>query len=298
MRSSEYGPEAMLLHFDDEERFARQLATAAGLVPQRIARHRFPDGEFKLTLPPGATGRVILLRSLHHPNEKLVELMLAAQTARDLGARELVLVAPYLGYMRQDIAFHAGEAVSQKIVGRFLADLFDTVITVDPHLHRTGELHTAVPAARALAVATAPLLAQFFIGKEDDPVLIGPDEEAEQWVRAAAAGRYQWTVCRKTRNGDRDVAVALPDLDVRGRDVVLIDDIASTGRTLAQTVYGLWAAGVANIDVFVTHPVFVDDALDVLRAAGVGSIWSSDTVPHATNAISVVPLLADALRRL
>jgi ribose-phosphate pyrophosphokinase len=288
----------MLLYFDDEERFAQRLATATGLAPQRIDRHRFPDGEFKLTLPPGLTERVIVLRSLHHPNEKLVELMLAAQTARELGARELILVAPYLGYMRQDIAFHAGEAVSQKIVGRFLADLFDTVIAVDPHLHRTGELHAAVPAARAIAVATAPLLAPFFNGKVDNPILIGPDEEAEQWVRAAAADRYQWTVCRKTRNGDRDVEVALPGTDVRGRDVVLIDDIASTGRTLAQTIYGLWGAGVANIDIFVTHPVFVGDALDVLRAAGVGSIWSSDTVPHPTNAISVVPLLANALRQL
>jgi len=288
----------MLLHFDDELQFARQLATAAGLTPQQIARHRFPDGELKLTLPPRLPERVILLRSLHQPNEKLVELMLAAQTARELGARELILVAPYLGYMRQDIAFRAGEAVSQKIVGWFLADLFDTVITVDPHLHRTGELHTAVPAAHAIAVATAPLLARFLEGKEDNPILIGPDEEAEQWVRAAAADRYPWTVCRKTRNGDRDVEVALPGIDVKGRDVVLIDDIASTGRTLAQTVYGLWAAGVANIDVFVTHPVFVGDALDVLRAAGVGSIWSSDTVPHPTNAISVVPLLAEALRRL
>jgi ribose-phosphate pyrophosphokinase len=288
----------MLLHFEDEERFAQQLAAAANLAPQRIARHRFPDGELKLTLPPALPPRVVVLRSLHQPNEKLVELMLAANTARELGARELVLVAPYLGYMRQDIAFQPGEAVSQRIVGRFLASLFNTVIAVDPHLHRTGALGTAVPAARAIAVATAPLLAPFLARREDDPVLIGPDEEAEQWVRAAADGRYAWTICRKTRNGDRDVEVALPEMDVRGRDVVLIDDIASTGRTLVQTVHGLWDAGAANIDVFVTHPVFVGDALDHLRAAGVGSIWSSDTVPHPTNAISVVPLLADALRRL
>lgn len=288
----------MLLHFEDEEPFARQLAAATGLAPQRIARHRFPDGELKLTLPARVPERAVLLRSLHQPNEKLVELLLAAQTARELGARALVLVAPYLGYMRQDIAFSAGEAVSQTIVGRFLSTLFETVVTVDPHLHRTGELRTAVPAAHAVAVATAPLLAPFLARRVDHPVLIGPDEEAEQWVRAAAGQRYEWAVCRKTRSGDRDVEVALPGMDVRGRDVVLIDDIASTGRTLLRTVDGLWSAGAANIDVFVTHPVFVGDALDVLRAAGVDSIWSSDTVPHPTNAISVVPLLADALRQL
>lgn len=286
----------MLLHFEDEERFAGQLATATGLAPHRIVRHRFPDGELRLTLPARVPERVTLLRSLHQPNEKLVELMLVAQTARDLGARELVLVAPYLGYMRQDVAFAPGEAVSQHIVGRFLATLFETVITVDPHLHRTGELQMAVPSERAIAVATAPLLTRFLDAKVQRPILIGPDEEAEQWVRAAAADRYEWTVCRKTRNGDHDVEIALPGVDVRGRDVVLIDDIASTGRTLAQTAYRLWPAGVAGIDVFITHPVFAGDALAVLRAAGVGSIWSSDTVPHPTNAISVVPLLAEALR--
>lgn len=288
----------MLLFFDDEERFAHELAAAAGLAPHRITRHRFPDGELKLTLPARVAERAVVLRSLHHPNEKLVELLLAAQTARELGARTLVLVAPYLGYMRQDIAFNAGEAVSQKIVGRFLSTLFETVVTVDPHLHRTGELRTAVPAAHAMAVATAPLLAPFLARRVDHPLLLGPDEEAEQWVRAAAGQRGEWALCRKTRNGDRDVEVALPALDVRGRDVVLIDDIASTGRTLLRAVDGLWSAGAANIDVFVTHAVFVGDALDVLRAAGVGSIWSADTVPHPTNAISVVPLLADALRRL
>lgn len=288
----------MLLHFEDEATFAQQLAAATALAPQRIARHRFPDGELRLTLPQALPPRVVALRSLHQPNEKLIELMLVARTARELGARELVLVAPYLGYMRQDIAFSPGEAVSQRIVGKFLASLFDTVIAVDPHLHRTGELGAAVPASRVIAVATAPLVAPFLARREDDPILIGPDEEAAQWVRPAAAGRYAWTVCRKTRNGDRDVEIVLPGMDVRGRDVVLIDDIASTGRTLVQTVHGLWDAGATGIDVFVTHPVFVGDALAQLRAAGVGSIWSCDTVPHPTNAISVVPLLAEALRTL
>ncbi len=111
-----------------------RLAQAAGMTAQAIERHRFPDGELKLRLPVNAAGRlplrVVLLRSLHQPNEKLVELLLAARTARSLGAQQLTLVAPYLAYMRQDIAFHPGEAVSQQVVGGFLAGLFDAVITV------------------------------------------------------------------------------------------------------------------------------------------------------------------------
>jgi ribose-phosphate pyrophosphokinase len=288
----------MLLYFDDEEPFARRLAAAAGLEPRLIARHRFPDGELKLTLPDRLAPRVVLLRSLHHPNEKLVELLLAAGTAHELGARELVLVAPYLGYMRQDSAFNPGEAVSQTIVGRHLATLFDTVITVDPHLHRTGELALAVPCRRPIAVAAAPLVAPLIAHRTEPPVFLGPDEEAAQWVGAAAADRYEWSVCRKVRTGDRRVEVTLPGVDVRGRPILLIDDIASTGQTLLRTVTGLWAAGAARIDVFVTHPVFVGDALHLLHAARVGDIWSSDTVPHPTNAVSIVPLLAEAIGTL
>ncbi|MCZ4328253.1 ribose-phosphate pyrophosphokinase-like domain-containing protein, partial [Brachybacterium paraconglomeratum] len=86
-----------------------------------------------------------LYRSLDQPNEKLVELLLAARTARTLGAPHLTLVAPYLPYMRQDIAFSPGEAVSQRIVGPFLASLVDAVITVDPHLHRVASLRDVVP---------------------------------------------------------------------------------------------------------------------------------------------------------
>jgi ribose-phosphate pyrophosphokinase len=126
---------ACLLYFEDETQFALQLAHDAGLTPALIQRHRFPDGELKLRLPSALPSHVVVLRSLVNPNEKLVELLLVARTARSLGAQRLTLVAPYLAYMRQDIAFHPGEVVSQRVVGQFLASLFDAVITVDPHLH-------------------------------------------------------------------------------------------------------------------------------------------------------------------
>ncbi len=131
---------SLLLHFDDEQDAAMRLAQAGGLATVTVARHRFPDGEIRLRLPQRLPDRVVLLRTLDRPNEKLVDLLLAAHTARSLGAKHLTLVAPYLAYMRQDIAFHPGEAISQRIVGRFLADLFDAGITLDPHLHRVATL--------------------------------------------------------------------------------------------------------------------------------------------------------------
>jgi phosphoribosylpyrophosphate synthetase len=76
-----------------------------------------------------------------------------------------------------------------------------------------------------------------------------------------------------------------------GRAVVLLDDVASTGRTLVGRAQALLARGAATVDVAVTHGLFIGDALDQLRAAGVRHVWSTDSVPHASNCVSVVPLL-------
>lgn len=289
---------AVLLHFDDEAGFARKLAAAAGLHAAEIARHRFPDGELKLTLPPQLPPAVVLLRTLAPPNERLIELLLAAGAARKLGARHLTLVAPYLAYMRQDMAFAPGEAVSQQIVGAWLGAAFDAVIAVDPHLHRTARLQDAVPARTALALQAAPVVGVFLAQQAAGAawMLLGPDEESAPNVRAAAAaGGFDWDVCRKTRRGDRDVQVLLPARDFAGRHLVLVDDVASTGRTLVQAARALRAAGAAAVEVAVTHALFVGDALEQLAAARVGRVWSCDTVPHSTNAVSVAPLIAAGL---
>ena len=288
---------ATLLYFDDEHDAALRLADAAGFTPAQVERHRFPDGELKLRLPDALPERVALLRTLDHPNEKLVELLLAARTARDLGARHLTLVAPYLAYMRQDIAFTPGEAVSQRIVGRFLAELFDALITVDPHLHRVATLQEAAPVQEAIVLSGAPLLADLIAERRPGALLVGPDAESAQWIAQAAARHgFDDGVCTKVRHGDHAVDIELPPVAVAGRAVVLLDDVASTGRTVARAAALLLAAGAASVDVAVTHALFAGDALQVLREAGVGEIWSTDCIAHPTNAVSVAPLIAQALR--
>ncbi len=287
---------ALLLHFEEDQASADRIAQAAQLSNACIARHRFPDGELKLRLPPELPERVVLLRTLNDPNEKLVELLLVAQTARLLGAAHLTLVAPYLAYMRQDIAFQAGEVISQRVVGGFLATLFDAIITVDPHLHRIATLQEAVPLAQATVLSGAPLLADLIASRLDKPLLVGPDEESAQWVAQAAARHgFDHGVCHKIRRGDKDVQIALPDMAVDGRAVVLLDDVASSGHTLAGAAKLLLAAGAASVDVAVTHALFAGDALQIILQAGVGQVWSTDCISHPSNAVSMAGCIADAL---
>ncbi|MGE5453452.1 MAG: ribose-phosphate diphosphokinase [Acidobacteriota bacterium] len=288
---------ATLLHFDDERVAALRLAQACELTPQCVEVHRFPDQELRLRLPVDGHGRMpdtlVIYRSLDRPNDKLVELLLTIEQARQLGARRILLVAPYLAYMRQDMAFHPGEVVSQRIVGPFLARMLDGLITVDPHLHRIATLQEAVPLAFAVSLSGAPALADAIAQHHTRPVLMGPDEEAAQWVTTAAS-RHGWEhgVCTKTRLGDHSVQITLPDLPVKGRQVVLLDDVASSGQTLATATRLLLAAGATTVDVAVTHALFADHAQAVIRAAGVRHIWSTDCIAHDSNAIGMAPILA------
>lgn len=288
---------SLLLAFDDEAPFADGLAAALGVERARVDRHTFPDGESRLRLPSSLPPRVLLLRGLQQPNARLAELMLAAAGARELGARELVLVSPYLAYMRQDMAFTPGEVVSQRHLGRALAAWFDEVVTVDPHLHRIQRLEEVVVGRRCVTLTAAGLIGQWIARREPGALLVGPDAESAQWVAAAAAaGGLPHAICEKRRLGDRDVDVSLPPVGLHGRAVVLVDDVASTGRTLERAARALLAAGAASVDVAVTHALFVGDALPVLREAGVRHVWSTDCIGHPTNAISVQRLIADALR--
>ncbi|MBS0357499.1 MAG: phosphoribosylpyrophosphate synthetase, partial [Proteobacteria bacterium] len=132
-----------------------------------------------------------------------------------------------------------------------------------------------------------------------EALLIGPDGESEQWVaNIAAAGGLECAISHKVRHGDRDVCVSLPQARLDGRTVVLIDDIASTGRTLAEAAMQLKARGARAVHAAVTHALIDADSLAALHAAGVDTFLSSNSVPHPSNAIELEPLLAEAVRAL
>jgi ribose-phosphate pyrophosphokinase len=279
------------------EALADALAGWRGLPRHALEVHRFPDGEslVRVDAPP-AGGEAIMVCTLHHPDDKLLPLLMAAATLRELGAGRVGLVAPYLAYMRQDARFHPGEAISSRIFGRLLDERFDWLVTVDPHLHRHHSLAEAgLPRGRV--VAAAPALAAWLRANVQRPLLIGPDEESAQWVeRVAALAKAPAVVAAKRRFGDRDVRVSLPDLSMwRDRQPVLLDDIIASGHTLLESIAGMRGAGWPAPLCVAVHGLFADTALARLRDAGTPTVVTTNSVPGETAMVDLSADLAAAL---
>lgn len=287
------------LPFAREVPRAGRLAALLGGEVGALHEHRFPDGEALVRLDSPVRGRdVAFIASLDHPDDKVLPLLFAAATARELGARSVGLVAPYLAYLRQDRRFHPGEAVSARLFASTLARPLDWLVTVEPHLHRVRELGQVYPIP-AIAAPAAPALAAWVAAEVDRPLLVGPDEESGPWVEAVARRvGAPWCVGRKVRTGDREVRVELPaDLGAPdGRTPVLIDDVISTGRTLVSATQALVARGWAPPVVVAAHGLFTPDARPALAAAGIARLATCDTVPHPDAIIDSAPLLAQAIR--
>lgn len=287
--------------FPETARQAGELAHALG-VPCHIAElHRFPDGESLVRLPE-AMDIAIVHRSLDQPNDKLVELTLAASVLRRQGAQRLCLVAPYMAYMRQDMVFKPGEPVSQTVIGDWLGRCFDGFVCVEPHLHRTPTLESVFVGRPSVALSGAGPIVERLRGDgvPADTVIIGPDEESAPLVEAIA-GPLGLTglVGRKERRGDRDVTVALPaDSPLAGRPAVIVDDVISSGETIFSCGRAARALGAASLRVFGVHALFTDRVADRFVAEGFGAPLSCDGVPHSSNALPLAPLLAGAVRTI
>ncbi|SFJ52368.1 ribose-phosphate diphosphokinase [Bradyrhizobium sp. Gha] len=280
--------------------FGPRLAKALDIDGNAIDLHRFPDGELRTTVGPAGKTTIVCC-SLNQPNEKLIALLFAAVALRRNGAERLVLASPYLGYMRQDAAFHPGEAISQRAIGDLLATNFNRVITFDAHLHRTSSLASVFPGAEADNLSAAPAIEALLRADKvsRETVVVGPDEESRTWV-ADIAGRLglPYSVAKKVRRGDQEVQIAFMDPAMfAGRRALLIDDIVSSGGTLTACARALRARGSSSIDVIVVHALFPPLLMKTFGGAGIRSMRSTNSVPHPTNAISLNALLARALRR-
>ncbi len=276
--------------------------TIAALIQGRVMQldtRAFPDGETYLRFPDDISGReMALVCTLDHPNPKIIPLLFAARTARELGARRVGLIAPYLCYMRQDKRFHPGEALTSRLFAGLVNEALDWLVTLDPHLHRYKSLDR-IYSIPARAVHAAPQLGQWIKQNVRDAFLIGPDVESEQWVsQVALVCGARYGVLRKERLGDRKVRIAPPHWNSAGDATpVLLDDIVSSGRTMQEALKVVAPFFQKSPVIVAVHGIFADGVDLALRSAG-ARLVTTNSIPHASNEIDIAPLLSAAVREI
>jgi ribose-phosphate pyrophosphokinase len=284
----------MICAFPGNEAFGARLQAELGVEALGLEWRRFPDGESYLQFKQDLKVRdVAIVCTLNDPDSKTLALLFAARTARELGASSVGLVAPYLGYMRQDRRFHDGEAVTSVHFAALLSEAFDWLVTVNPHLHRRGSLSEIYSIPNA-AVAAAPAMARWIAANVSRPLIVGPDSESEQWAaEVASACGAPHAVMEKTRLGDRRVEIEAPPLSQwKDRTPVLLDDIISSARTMALATKKIREAGLDAPVCVGVHGIFSPDALGALRDAGAARIVTTNTIAHETNAIDITEIVA------
>jgi len=278
-------------YFSGNQAFAKELCKATDWPGFLIETHQFPDGESLIRVHPKPGRKAFVLCSLDNPNEKIFETLCAADALRRAGAKRVGLIVPYLAYLRQDKVFHEGEPISQRVIAKVLGESFDEVVTLEAHLHRIRKLSEVFP-CKAVSISAAPAIAQWVRKNVPKALLVGPDEESEPWIRAISRlSNLPYVVGQKTRVGDRRVRISFPDA-IEETTAIIVDDIASSGVTIAVAAKALAKCGVDEIHCAIVHPIFERGALRRIQSAGVVELVSGNTIVHGSNAMSMSGLIA------
>ncbi len=281
---------------------ARTLAREIGAELECCGIERFPDGEISVTMGPVRGADVYLVQGTAPPvHDNLAELLLLADAARRSGAARVSGIVPYLAYARQDRREAEGEAVGGRVAAEAIGSAVDRVVLVDPHAAAL-EGFFPCPVERLSAV---PLLAECVRPMVGDHVVVAPDlgavKRAARFARALGLGMAS---VRKRRLSGHDVEVLGIDGDVRGRPILIVDDMISTGATIVAAANAARAVGATRVIAVATHGLFAPPSVERLSSLELDALVVSDSVParpRMTLSLTVVglaPLLASAVERL
>lgn len=249
----------------------------------------FPDGEVYVRVPKSLRGEEVAIVQTTYPAPALTELLFLQEAAHDQGASHITTIVPYYAYSRQDRIFEEGEIVSAKAIAELIELKADRFITVDPHKeHILGFF-----GIEAHGVSAVPLLAKHLERMGVDTVL-APDKGALDRAQfAAKCLDAQFDYMEKTRISGTEVMMKAKSLDVRGKTVAIIDDIISTGGTIATASAELKRQGAVRVIAACTHGLFLNNALPRLHANGCDQVISTDSIMNEVSSVSCAPVIAD-----
>ena len=286
----------MIIGGSASQKLAAKVAWDLGENLSPIETRRFPDGERYIRINGEVPREVVVIQSTGYPqDENLMELFLLLKNLKSLGVERTRVVIPYFGYGRQERRFKSGEAVSAVIVAELLeAAGASEIYSINLHEKNIKQFFK-IPVHE---ISAMPLIANYIKETVDDPMIIGPDKGALGFAEEVSGIlNCECDYLEKTRISPEKVETKPKNLDVAGRDVVIIDDIISTGGTIVYASKLLRNLGAKKVVVGCVHPVLVEDALLKIFAAGVNDVFGTDTLRSDVSTISVAPLVAGYLKK-
>jgi len=290
---------SIIFSFPGNKICAHFLAKKFHIEAGELIIKRFPDGESYVRINSKVKNKtVILFCALNNPNKKILSLMFAAQTLKELGAKKIILISPYLSYMRQDKRFEPGEAVTSLLFAQYLSSWVDYLITIDPHLHRIPHL-SKIYSIPVMTLHATNEIAHWIKKNIKLPFLVGPDIESKQWVSEIAHQlKAPYIVCKKERLSAHEVKMNIPQFSITNETLVLIDDMISTGSSMLAILKQLTSQGYHNVICLAVHPLLNKKIKNDLLAAGATAIITCNTIPDSTNKINILDLIGMNLEKI
>ena len=249
---------------------------------------RFPDDELYIRILDDLSGKDVIIVQTTYPDQNIIELFLLQNAVQEAKAKTITIVIPYFGYGRQDTKFQEGEAISAKAIAKLISLNADEIITVDPHKEHILKFFSK-PAYSCTAV---PAIASYLKTKNIDMIL-APDKGAiERAKKAATVIKCKYDYMEKTRINGTTVEIKPKNLDAADKNIAIIDDIISTGGTMAESIKKLKKQNAKKIYVACTHGLFAGDAIKKLNSAGADEIISTDTIQSDFSKVKIAPTIA------
>ncbi len=274
------------------EKVANDLSHILKSSLVRIESKHFPDDELYVRILDDISNEHTVIVQSTYPDSNIVELFLLQDAAKEAGAKEITVVIPYFGYARQDTKFKDGEAISAKAIAHLISLNADKVVTVDPHKEHILNFFN-IPAFSCSAV---PEIAKYLKKKNIDLVL-APDKGALNGAKTASKiMNCDFDYLEKTRIDGRTIQIKTKNLEVRNKNVAIIDDIISTGGTMAKSITELRKFGAKKVYVACTHGLFAGEAVKKLTSAGCDEIISTDTIDSSFSKVKIAPCILQVLK--
>lgn len=267
---------------------AKQLSQNLHIPKVETTIERFPDGELYIRIQEDITGEHLILVQTTYPDPNIIELFLLLDAIKEAQAKEVTVIIPYFGYARQDKKFKDGEPISAKALAKLISINADNVVTVDPHKESILDFFD-VPAKSCSAI---PVLANYLKGKHIDFIL-APDKGAlDRAKKTAEILNCDVDYLEKTRLNGSTIQITPKHLDVKNKHVAIIDDIISTGGTIASSIKELKKQNATKVFAACTHGIFAGNAIDKLLSAGCDEIIATDTIMSKFSKVSIAPILS------